>query len=292
MSTETYPTFARYLLAKRSVDDRALNQRVMDRLRAELEADSSDRPCELLDVGGGIGTMLDRLIDNGVIARGNYTLVDLDPALIAVAEEHLAGRTSAGFDISCVTDDAVAFVTRHRDIRNWDLVIAHAFLDLTDIEETVAQLASVVRPGGLLYLTINYDGLTSFLPELDPALDAQIARLYNADMHRPLADGTIPVGSRSGRTLLTALPNVGADVLEAGASDWIVFARDGAYPDQEADFLRHILGFVEDALTNHPELDPGSFQGWLAERHDQVDRGELIYIAHQLDVLARVPKSN
>jgi hypothetical protein len=41
------------------------------------------------------------------------------------------------------------------------------------------------------------------------------------------------------------------------------------------------------ALQGHRELDPARFAAWIAERHAQIDRGELVYIAHQLDVLAR-----
>ena len=28
---------------------------------------------------------------------------------------------------------------------------------------------------------------------------------------------------------------------------------------------------------------------WVAERHAQIEQGTLVYIAHQLDVLGRVP---
>jgi hypothetical protein len=30
-------------------------------------------------------------------------------------------------------------------------------------------------------------------------------------------------------------------------------------------------------------LDPVRFEAWIAERHAQIERGELVYIAHQLD---------
>ncbi|MCB0115995.1 MAG: hypothetical protein KDD84_17970, partial [Caldilineaceae bacterium] len=53
----------------------------------------------------------------------------------------------------------------------------------------------------------------------------------------------------------------------------------------EAYFLRHILHFVETTLSGHPELDATSFAQWLQTRRDQIERGELIYVAHQLDLL-------
>ena len=37
----------------------------------------------------------------------------------------------------------------------------------------------------------------------------------------------------------------------------------------------------------HPELDAEVFAGWLQERCAQIERGELVYIAHQMDLLVR-----
>ncbi len=42
---------------------------------------------------------------------------------------------------------------------------------------------------------------------------------------------------------------------------------------------------MHSALQDHPDLDPLRFQQWITERHAQIERGELIYIAHQLDYL-------
>jgi hypothetical protein len=47
-----------YLLAKRTVDDRALHRGVFDRLRSELPP----RP-RILEIGAGAGTMVARALD-------------------------------------------------------------------------------------------------------------------------------------------------------------------------------------------------------------------------------------
>jgi hypothetical protein len=75
---------------------------------------------------------------------------------------------------------------------------------------------------------------------------------------------------------------------QPGASDWVVHALNGKYPDEEAYFLNFILHFFEESLTGHAELDAGAFANWLKERRAQIERGELVYIAHQMDFLAKV----
>jgi hypothetical protein len=80
----------------------------------------------------------------------------------------------------------------------------------------------------------------------------------------------------------------GAQVLAAGASDWVVHAVNGRYPADEAYFLHSILHFIEESLADCPDLDPLAFGNWMAERRAQINVGELVYIAHQLDFLIRV----
>jgi len=44
--------------------------------------------------------------------------------------------------------------------RKWDVLIAHAFLDLMDISAPLPMLLSLLKPGGLFYSTIQFDGAT------------------------------------------------------------------------------------------------------------------------------------
>jgi hypothetical protein len=79
----------------------------------------------------------------------------------------------------------------------------------------------------------------------------------------------------------------------AGGADWVVFAEPpGAgqarrYPDDEAFFLHYLVDVVGGALDGDAAFAPGEVTTWVARRHAQVDRGELVWIAHNLDVLAR-----
>ena len=82
---------AHYLLAKRSVDDRALNRVVFEALRRELSA----RPhaeLRVLELGAGVGSMVHRLTQWGLIERGTYTCVDADAHSLRAAREHLLSQ--------------------------------------------------------------------------------------------------------------------------------------------------------------------------------------------------------
>ncbi len=164
-----------------------------------------------------------------------------------------------------------------------DLLIAHAFLDLLPMPKSLPDLFSLLKPGGLAWLTLNFDGVTSFEPVIDPALDAKIEQLYHLTMDERPTGGD----SQSGRHLFKYLQDAGANILAAGSSDWVVYPHDGHYPADEAYFLHFILHFFEESLTGHPELDTDTFTAWLRERHAQVKHAELVYIAHQMDFLVQ-----
>jgi hypothetical protein len=140
-------------------------------------------------------------------------------------------------------------------------------------------------PGGLLYLTINFDGLSAFEPVSDVLLEEKIINLYHRSMDERLTDGKPAGDSRTGRQLFHWLRQAGLRVLAAGSSDWIVHAPNGKYQADEAYFLHFILHFFEQTLGDHPELARAELDGWLAERRKQIETGELVYIAHQLDFL-------
>src|ERR1700723_1645329 len=70
--------YARYLAAKTTVDDRALNRQVLAELRRLMPAGAP----RVLEVGAGLGTMVARLMDWGVVGAGEYILLDTDRQLL------------------------------------------------------------------------------------------------------------------------------------------------------------------------------------------------------------------
>lgn len=276
-------SFPRYLSAKKTVDDRALNANVWQALRHHLPAQS-----RLLEVGAGIGTMVERLAEQEFISSVDYTAIDNQPENIAEAQQRLANLPPMRqFNLEPI--DLFDFIAREQGQQSWDALIAHAFLDLMDIPATLPQLFSLLKPGGLFYFSLNFDGATILEPAIDPALDTQIEQLYHRTMDERYTDGKQSGDSRSGRHMFAYLRQAGATILAAGSSDWVVFAGEDGYPADEAYFLHFIVETMRRALINHPELDPARFANWIAKRRAQIEAGELVYIAHQLDFLGRWP---
>lgn len=290
-------SFSRYLLSKQTVDDRALNKDVINALRSSLPAE----PITVIEVGAGIGTMLRRLVTWNILNAGVYVLVDAMQENIEYAREWIPRwaaevgsrieRTGqdqlqvrgSGYEIRVQLKCADVFAFIEQNETPADLLIAHAFLDLLPMPESLEHLLKLTT--GLAWLTINFDGLSSFQPEIERLLDEHIETLYHATMDSRPTGGD----SRTGRRMFEHLRHAGAEILAAGSSDWVVYGRDGRYPADEKRFLQFIMGFFEDSLRDCQELDGPAFSSWLARRHEQIERGELVYIAHQLDFLVRKP---
>jgi SAM-dependent methyltransferase len=270
--------FIRYLTAKKTIDDRSLNAHVWQHFVSQLNESIQPR---ILELGAGIGTMAQRLIERGVLRHAHYTLLDEQTALMDHARARLSDAPS---DVSFefVAHDARAFL-RACAPQSFDALIAHAFIDLFDLSEIVPLMLRALKPGGVFYLTINFDGATIFEPTLDAALDAQIEQAYHATMDERTIGGKPSGDSRSGRHLFAHLQNAGTTILASGSSDWVVFPSRRRYADDDAFFLRCILGFFDESLSQSARLDQNRFMQWLTQRHQQIERGELIYIAHQLD---------
>lgn len=289
----------RYLQSKQPIDDRALNRHVL----AELQRFLSSRPAtpRVLELGAGVGTMVSRLADWNVLGRAEYTLVDREGESLAAARRHLerwgtvtqssvdaiaVERGEHRLDVEFVRADLFEFLDGARQGERYDLVFANAVLDLTDLEPTLPRIWQALAPGAGFWFTINFDGETIFLPELP--LDGAVASLYHGTMTAD-AGGTRAGHPETGRRLLLALPASGAVVSAAGSSDWVVFPTRNAYPGDEAYFLHHILDTLHTALRGNPGLSESQLETWMSERHAQVERGELVYIAHQLDVFGLGP---
>ena len=276
-------SFPRYLSAKKTVDDRALNAHVWQTLRQQLP----EQP-RILEIGAGIGTMVERLVEQQFISSASYTAIDSQVENIHTAQQRLAHLPET-INLTLEAIDLFDFIWREQGKQQWDVLIAHAFLDLMDIPATLPPLFSLLKPGGLFYFSINFDGVTTLEPAIDPALDAKIEHLYHQTMDERITDGQPSGDSRSGRHLFAHLREAGAQILAAGSSDWVVFAGEEGYPADEKYFLQFIVETMHRALAKNPALDEGLFSDWVAKRKAQIETGELVYIAHQLDFVGYAP---
>jgi hypothetical protein len=264
--------FIRYLAAKKSVDDRSLNAGVWRAMTAGLPAAP-----RILEVAGGIGTMVERVAADGRISPSLYRMTDAQSLLVGEARRRLSGLR--GFPVELEVRELGQLLASAG--AEWDLVIASAFLDIVDWRAALPGMRSLARPGGRFLFSINFDGVTSFSPEIDRDLDARIEAAYHATMdERPTGD------SRCGRHLLGELPRFGYRVEAAGSSDWVVFPRGGGYTADERLLLACMLDFHREALEGRPEVAPEELEEWLRRRRAHLEAGELGMVVHHLDVLA------
>lgn len=300
--------FIRYLSAKKTVDDRALNKAVWERLKREVHSRSSREPLNVLEIGAGIGTMIERVLEWGLLGSANYLALD------AMAEniEEAAARVPAiaadlGFQVeraqegyrfekgatrmalSLKATDVFDFIAEQPRRPGWDLLIANAFLDLVDVPKALPRMLSLLKPGGLFYFTITFDGATILEPQLDQDLDARIEALYHETMDKRIVRGQQSGDSRTGRHFFQHVRSIGAQLLDAGSSDWVVFGGPEGYEADEAFFLHFIIDTMALALEITQKLDSRALQGWARRRHQQIEEGTLVYIAHQMDFLGQVP---
>ncbi len=215
-----------------------------------------------------------------------YTAIDSQIANIEEARRRLWPAPES-FALNLEAIDLFDFAAREQGKKSWDLLIAHAFLDLMDLPQTLPLLFSLLKPNGLFYFTLNFDGDTILQPLIDPLIDPKIMALYHRTMDERIIDGRRSGDSQTGRHLFAQILAAGGELLAAGSSDWVVFAGKDGYPADEAYFLHFIIHTMQQALHGHPQLDHSLFEAWIAQRHAQIAAGTLVYIAHQLDFCGR-----
>jgi SAM-dependent methyltransferase len=300
-------TMTRFLSSKKSVDDRALNRGVVDKLRSELKS-KTWRP-KIVEIGAGLGTMVARLLEWEVLRLGDYTILDVDPELIENSGSWLkewAGRSGFAFhdcegqDFCRITGPAgtnVKISFRCQELGDYlaqeespqaDLLIANAFLDLVDVPNMLKPLFQLLNPNGLFWFSVNFDGETILTPELPE--DRAFMEVYHKSMDDRVRYGRPAGSSKTGRQLFGHLASHGAELHAAGSSDWVVFPQNRKYSGDEAYFLHHIINTIEQELAGKDEVDGQKLIDWAQCRHQHVEQGELVYIAHQLDVLGSRPK--
>jgi hypothetical protein len=308
VNQEAY-SFIRYLEAKKSVDDRAINRHVWQVLSGSLPQTSPEKPLRIVEMGAGIGTMIERMIEWELLDYANYTAIDAQAENIQHAQQRLLYWSSdhgyhavkladglkilgEGVEISInlIEVDLFDFFSDQNNLNSFDLLVAHAFLDLVDLPATLPQIISLGQDGCIFNFTINYDGLTIFEPVIDDDFDKHVLELYHRTMRERIHDGKRFGDNQAGRHLFNQIQESGGRILAAGSSDWIVYPISSGYHQDEAYFLHFIIHTIYQALKDIPELDLEQFEQWIRQRHAQIERQELVYIAHQLDYVGSIQR--
>ncbi|GAB4477603.1 MAG: class I SAM-dependent methyltransferase [Anaerolineales bacterium] len=298
--------FIEYLRVKKAIDDRSLNRLVWETLVASMPTASQEHPWRILEIGAGIGTMIQRLIEWNFLKYADYTALDSSAVFLAEAFRYLSTwADEQGFEviqdeqtlrfrdgqhdirIDFVTQELERWMQTSRSNDYFDLLIAHAFLDLVNLEETLPVILHCLKEGGIFYFTINFDGMTVFEPPLEETLDEQIISLYHRTMEEREAGEKPSAGAYSGRRLLRVLEQSGGQLLRAGASDWVVHPIEGRYPPGEGRFLRFLLQMIASELTGREEISASQLRAWLDQRIAQIEDHRLTLMVHQIDLVGR-----
>lgn len=298
-------SFIHYLKAKKSVDDRAINGYVWKTMAGMLPGNSPHQPVKVFEAGAGIGTMLARMVEWDLIQYAEYTCLDHQPRNIQQAQIYLqewaggmnlqAKKTESGLvilgekaeiKVDLIAADFYEFMSASQ-VGEVDLFLANAFLDLVSLPGTLENIFDWLGKDVLYYFSINYDGLTIFEPLIDEDFDHLVLTLYDSTMNARYKNGVRFGDHQAGRHLLNYIPGLGGSILAAGSSDWIVHPVSGEYPGDEVYFLHYIIDTIHQALDDHQGLDQSRLLEWIGARHAQVERRELVYIAHQVDLFGR-----
>lgn len=137
----------------------------------------------VLDLACGTGSITGRLLRRFPGARS--TALDLDPALLAIAEGHFAGDERVEFVTADLTDPRWTDALPHR---SYDAVLkatALHWLEAGPLRTLYGTIAGVLRDGGVF---LNADHMTD---ESAPRLNAAAKALHDARQERERAAGAL-----------------------------------------------------------------------------------------------------
>lgn len=272
-----YPT---YLSAKKIIDDQSLNQQVWSTMRHWIKNRcASENKIKILEVGAGIGTMIERFLDEELVKDCIYTAIEQEPEFKDNAFNYLINLHKYAIKeddeswsietrnnkttLKWITGDA-NHINEILNEYDYDLVISHAVIDLMPVPIFLPQLFKHLKAGSAYYFSLNFSGKTEFLPVLKN--DEHIYREYHNDMDQRFNHHNWRA-SQTGAELGSWLINQGYQVEATGPSDWQL---SGDIDNTRALFVLNILQTMEKALKDLPELD-----AWLTVRYQQLNSGEL-----------------
>ena len=110
-------SFRRYLAAKKSVDDRALNKTVWESLACAVASYPVEDRLHVLEIGAGIGTMVERTLDWGLLTRATYLALDAEQTNISEAASRLPSwATDNGYTVENVARDKIRVKRKDQDL--------------------------------------------------------------------------------------------------------------------------------------------------------------------------------
>jgi SAM-dependent methyltransferase len=299
-------SFRDYLDTKAALDERSLNPEVRTAF-LDILRDREWLTC--LDLGTGTGASLWRLLNAELFADLAITAVDRDPALLDIAFKRAtvllrardftvstpaAGSIRARRETRHIAIDFITADLQHfnsaEDTGRFDAVIAHQVMDILPLRTMAERIAGWLRPRGVFYATLNYEGETALFPMYREAeLEERILAVYDASMEQRRVWDQASGGARSGRRLYGALLENGLEPLAYGASDWNLTPIRRAYRDRDDLCLAALLDMIRNEAAQSGEFSGEALELWYRDRLRKMESGKLGLIVHQIDLLAEKP---
>jgi hypothetical protein len=299
--------FTDYLEAKMEVDERSKNSSVLRTFKKLFLKKTNP---VIVDLGTGTGMMIRRFLS--LPLHGNVVLygVDNDPGCCTAALYHVKNALlRLGYAVKTRSDRISAekqgtFVRIHivqadildpsfpgaLGIAHAQCITANAFMDLILLKDGMKHIFEFLEEGGILYSTINYDGLTTLLPQWrNHTFEQSLLSLYDKSMDERLIHGHKTGGSRTGSLIFSAAQEVGLHVADLGSSDWQIFPKNGRYKRGEKFFLKSIVSLIYQEVGKSNRVDHRELDAWYTDRLRQSDLNALALITHQTDIVAEKP---
>lgn len=288
MVSETFD-YVQYLDVKKSIDDRSLNKTVWLEFSNWLKVESNrGASIKILEIGAGIGTMIERLLESSLLIKCHYVAIEPEVAFKDAAVDRLkawADNHSCYFKIdskglwrisSNKLDITIEWVEADAGKIDklfgkdeFNALLSHAVIDLLPVPEIMPSILEKLKAQGGCYFSLNFSGQTNFYPKHEN--DDVVSASYHADMDSrfPSVDWQ---PSLTGSTLPNWLKSYGCQKVIDGDSDWQLGKSEelGGLNNEDGLFVRNILDTIKKALAGLPGID-----AWLATRYEQLEQGQL-----------------
>lgn len=303
--------FQKYLLSKKNLDKRSINKDVFKSFLRKLLALGKNNT-KIIDVGCGTCSLVEFILQSDIIEKINFCCMDTDLINLKLGKKNIynfAKKNSFNIykskdffkirkgDIDCDIFFLNSDIFSQELIDNFynrdvDCIIANAFIDIVPIEDAITVFKKLLTINGFVYLTINYDGITTLRPSFnDFNFEKLLLKEYNKTMDERKLNGKLTGGSNTGSKIYDAFLQNGFKIINFGSSNWNVFPENKKYKKNEKFFLKTMIGFIYNEGLNRKNIDKNKLDVWYNDRLEKINNGELSLIVQNTDILAQIKRN-